>query len=161
MSNLVRDDALNPRGNSEAATNSIAITGWSAELVGPLIEQCVGENNRAGVFHAAKACGADNQREFLVRIGRNRLAEEGYRRSRRRKSFWCIVTIFLRYVVNQGHRLVLSVDNRALIDSHNHAVRRYRFRLFVLPMRGSSISSERDEFSICRHLVSLRRGDGE
>src|SRR5205814_5089138 len=72
-----------------------------------------------------------------------------------------IVTIFLSHVVDQRDWLVRRIDNRTLVNSHDHAVRRDRFRLFEFPMRGDSISSERDEFSVRGHLVSLRRGNAE
>ena len=76
MRDFVRDDALNACRNPEASAYCGAATGWNIGLSGPRLEQRAGKHNRAGVFHPAKARGADDQGQLLIRIWSNRLAEE-------------------------------------------------------------------------------------
>src|SRR5260370_21411207 len=78
MGDFVRDGVFGASRNGELLAHL---------LVGSRLEERAGENDGARVFHAAETRRADDQREFFVRIRRNRFAEERQRPRGRREYF--------------------------------------------------------------------------
>src|SRR5437868_6896000 len=67
VSNFVRGHFFQPATDIESTAHLSVLA---------LLEEIAGEDNRAGVFHPAELCRADDQRQFLVRIRRDTFAKE-------------------------------------------------------------------------------------
>src|SRR5262249_5098026 len=99
MRDLVSDDAFNADGYTEARAHHLVAASYrSPKFTRPLIEKLVRKNNRAGIFHTAKASCGHDQGQLLVWIRRNGLAEKRDGRFGGRETFWGIIAITFRHV---------------------------------------------------------------
>src|SRR6266498_3070451 len=123
------------------------------------IEQCVGENDSAGILHATKASSANYQRKFFVGVGGNRLTEKLQRRICRRETLHRKVLVSDRNIISKwGDFPSGRLQTSKLPDSDNHAIGRNRNRLGVGP-GASGISSVFDsfKFAIGNYRIARRR----